>query len=149
MGEWINPGSMGMTYDLVADYLDVGVLLDNPTMQNSMTQSELTEFQRFVQSRTYILASRYSSPSVSRMLFFFLLVWPILLLFVWCRPEQTFAQAANLPDSSAPAKKAMARWYAGKESRPWIKLTNKNQSTNPCIMTFAGPLSIDWSVHVG
>lgn len=63
-----------MTYDLVADYLDVGVLLDNPTMQNSMTQSELTEFQRFVQSRTYILASRYSSPSVSRMLFFFLLV---------------------------------------------------------------------------
>ncbi len=105
-------GSMGMTYDLVADYLSVAVVLDDPKAQVAKpVRKKLIEFQRFVQARAYILASR---------------------------PEQTFAQAANLPDSTAPASKAMARWYAGKESRPWLKWANKTQTPNPCIMTLAG-----------
>ena len=101
-----------MTYDLVADYLSVAVVLDDPKAQVAQpVRKKLIEFQRFVQARAYILASR---------------------------PEQTFAQAANLPDSTAPASKAMARWYAGKESRPWLKWANKTQTPNPCIMTLAG-----------
>lgn len=104
--------SMGMTYDLVADYLSAAVVLDDPKAQVAKpVRKKLIEFQRFVQARAYILASR---------------------------PEQTFAQAANLPDSTAPASKAMARWYAGKESRPWLKWANKTQTPNPCIMTLAG-----------
>ncbi len=47
-------------------------------------------------------------------------------------------KAANMPDSSAPASKAMARWYAGKETRPWVKWNNKPQHSNPCLMTLAG-----------
>lgn len=103
---------MGLTYDLVADYLAVAALLDDHTIKvDAEIRKKLTEFHRFVQARAYVLASR---------------------------PEQTFAQAANMPDSTAPASKAMARWYAGKESRPWMKWTNKIQTPNPCIMTLAG-----------
>lgn len=104
-----------MTYDLVADYLNVIAVLDDPNTQVSdATRKMLIEFQRFVQARAYILASR---------------------------PEQSFAQAANMPDSTKPASKAMARWFSGKETRPWLKWSNKPQKPSPCIMTLAGTLS--------
>jgi hypothetical protein len=136
---------MGMTYDLVADYLNVAVVLDDSTTQVSKpVRTKLIEFQRFVQARAYILASRYVRRTLFAMRRWQHCQLALYSLVVTCcdrsRPEQTFAQAANLPDSTAPASKAMARWYAGKESRPWLKWANKTQTPNPCIMTLAGTL---------
>jgi WD40 repeat protein len=50
----------------------------------------------------------------------------------------TFQQAANEPDSTAPARAADARMEAGLEARPWFQYVNKPQSRSACLMTLAG-----------
>jgi len=56
------------------------------------------------------------------------------------RPWLTFQQAANLPDSAHPARKAKSLWEAGLEQRIWIDWLNKPQRNDPCVIRFAkGP----------
>ena len=50
----------------------------------------------------------------------------------------TFQQAANEPDSTAPARAAHARTEAGLEARPWFQHVNKPQSRSACLMTLEG-----------
>ena len=52
----------------------------------------------------------------------------------------TFQQAANQPDSTAPARAAHARMEAGL-ARPWLQYVNKPQSRSACLMTLAGHTS--------
>lgn len=54
------------------------------------------------------------------------------------RPALLFQQAANQPDSTAPAQAARARVEAGLEARPWFQYVNKPQSRSACLMTLAG-----------
>jgi WD40 repeat protein len=56
-------------------------------------------------------------------------------------PALLFQQAANQPDSTAPARVAHARMEAGLEARPWIQYVNKPQSRSACLMTLAGHTS--------
>ena len=50
----------------------------------------------------------------------------------------TFQQAANEPDSTAPARAARARINEGCEIRPWFQYVNKTQGRPPCMMTLLG-----------
>jgi WD40 repeat protein len=54
------------------------------------------------------------------------------------RPELLFQQAANQPDSTAPAEMAQRRFEAGLENRPWLRWINKPQARSACIMTLDG-----------
>ncbi|MEK6289226.1 MAG: DUF4062 domain-containing protein [Acidobacteriota bacterium] len=53
----------------------------------------------------------------------------------------TFQQAANEPDSTAPARAAHARMEVGLETRPWFQYVNKPQSRSACLMTLEGHTS--------
>lgn len=54
------------------------------------------------------------------------------------RPRLIFQQAANQPDTSAPADSAR-RWHdAGRVGSPWFQWTNKSQHLSACIQTLAG-----------
>ncbi|MEK6324284.1 MAG: WD40 repeat domain-containing protein [Acidobacteriota bacterium] len=54
------------------------------------------------------------------------------------RPKLLFQQAANQPDSSAPAIAAKQRWEIGVEKRRWFRWVNKPQHRSPQLMTLAG-----------
>ena len=54
------------------------------------------------------------------------------------RPELTFQQALNQPDSTAPAQSARRRLGSGRERRPWLRWVNKPQSPSPCLFTCVG-----------
>ncbi|HEU4388346.1 MAG TPA: hypothetical protein VFV34_11155, partial [Blastocatellia bacterium] len=54
------------------------------------------------------------------------------------RPSLFFQQAANQPDSTAPAIRAKRRWEGGTEERPWLKWLNKERRSDPCAMTLVG-----------
>jgi hypothetical protein len=53
-------------------------------------------------------------------------------------PELLFQQAANEPDSTAPAQKALRLFETGLERRPWVRRINKPQSVSACLMTLGG-----------
>ena len=53
-------------------------------------------------------------------------------------PALLFQQAANQPGSTSPVQKAQRRFEAGIEKRPWIRLVNKPEHHDPCVMTLAG-----------
>jgi WD40 repeat protein len=72
---------------------------------------ELEEFDRFVIAQSHVLARN---------------------------PALTFQQAANQPDSTAPARVARARQESGRETRPWLQYVNKPQSRSACLMTLIG-----------
>lgn len=54
------------------------------------------------------------------------------------RPQVLFQQAANQPDSTAPAQIMQRRFEDGLEHRPWFRWVNKLQSVSPCLMTLVG-----------
>lgn len=54
------------------------------------------------------------------------------------RPSLLFQQAANQPDSTAPAQAAQRRFEAGLETRSWLRWVNKPQHHDPCLMTLTG-----------
>jgi WD40 repeat protein/nucleoside-triphosphatase THEP1 len=78
------------------------------------SRSGLDDFARFVHAQSYVLARNAAL---------------------------TFQQAANEPDSTAPARTAHARMEAGLEARPWFQHVNKPQSRSACLMTLAGHTS--------
>jgi WD40 repeat protein len=49
------------------------------------------------------------------------------------RPSLLFQQAANQPDSTAPARTAARRFEAGLEKRPWLRWVNKRQNRASCL----------------
>lgn len=53
-------------------------------------------------------------------------------------PELLFQQAANQPDSTAPARVARERSDAGLETRPWLKRINKPSKRERCVLIFSG-----------
>lgn len=53
-------------------------------------------------------------------------------------PALVFQQAANQPDSSAPARIARERWEFGFEKRSWLRWINKPQLASPGTVTLAG-----------
>lgn len=53
-------------------------------------------------------------------------------------PRLLFQQAANQPDSAAPATVAKRRWATAVEKRPWIQWVNKPQTRDACLITLAG-----------
>ncbi len=50
-------GAMGMTYDLVSDYISASNVFENAGIDPAL-ESRILQFHRFVQARAYILASR-------------------------------------------------------------------------------------------
>jgi WD40 repeat protein len=78
------------------------------------SRSGLNDFARFVHAQSHVLARNAAF---------------------------TFQQAANEPDSTAPARAAHARMEAGLEERPWFQYVNKPQSRSACLMTLAGHTS--------
>jgi WD40 repeat protein len=73
--------------------------------------SVVSEFARFVHAKSHVFAKK---------------------------PQLTFQEAANQPDSSAPSLAAHARMEAGLETRPWFQYVNKPQSRAACLMTLTG-----------
>jgi WD40 repeat protein len=71
----------------------------------------LDEFARFVHAQSHVLARNAAL---------------------------TFQQAANEPDSTAPARAAHARMKTGLETRPWFQYVNKPQSRSACLLTLTG-----------
>jgi WD40 repeat protein len=53
-------------------------------------------------------------------------------------PHLLFQQAANQPDSTAPARAAAKRRRGGREHRPWLRWVNKPRSWSPCLATLVG-----------
>ena len=54
------------------------------------------------------------------------------------RPALFFQQAANQPDSSAPAQMAQRRFEAGLERRPWLRWLNKPTQGSARLLTVSG-----------
>lgn len=73
--------------------------------------SDLEDFARFVAAQSHLLGRK---------------------------PALTFQQAANEPDSTAPARVAHRRIEAGLEARPWLQYVNKPQCHSACLMTLVG-----------
>ena len=82
---------------------------------------QVKEFLSFVQGRVHVLSRK---------------------------PKETFAQAASLPSSTAPAQAATDRWTRGIETRPWLEWTNKPQEANPCVLTFAAHTMVVRQVQI-
>lgn len=100
---------MGMTYDLVNDFL---LLADYKKHVPQNIAAEFSEYQRFVMSGSHVLSHN---------------------------PSLTFSMAYSLPDDSLPFKQAHYRYYQSRsETRPFLKWLNKSQTSNPCIMTLSG-----------
>lgn len=53
-------------------------------------------------------------------------------------PALLFQQAANQPDSSAPALSPNHRFESGFEKRPWLRWINKPQTHSAQVMSLAG-----------
>ncbi len=51
------------------------------------------------------------------------------------RPQLFFQQAANQPDSTAPAQVAQRRFEANLEKRPWLEWINKSRMRSACLFT--------------
>jgi len=56
------------------------------------------------------------------------------------RPGLLFQQAANQPDSTAPAGMAKRLFESCPDRRLWLRLVNKPQSRDPCLLTLTGNL---------
>jgi WD40 repeat protein len=54
------------------------------------------------------------------------------------RPTLLFQQAANQPDTKAPALMAQIRFASGLEKRAWLRHLNKRQHADTCVITLAG-----------
>lgn len=54
------------------------------------------------------------------------------------RPTLLFQEAANQPDSTAPARIAQDRFEAGIERRPWLRWVNKPKQKTPHVMILVG-----------
>lgn len=54
------------------------------------------------------------------------------------RPSLLFQQAANQPDSTAPARMAWQRFEAGFEKHPWLRWVNKPARTSSGLVTLSG-----------
>jgi telomerase protein component 1 len=100
---------LGMTYDLVADYLLAASKKE--IIQPPSVAAAIEEYQRFVMQRSHVLA---------------------------LHSDLCFSMAACLPNDSRPAEEAMLRYRGRLETRPWMKWINKPQTANPCTMTLAG-----------
>ena len=57
------------------------------------------------------------------------------------RPSLMFQQAANQPETTAPARLAHGRFEAGLENRPWLRWINKPASRSACLLTLTGHMS--------
>jgi WD40 repeat protein len=53
-------------------------------------------------------------------------------------PALLFQQAINQPDESIVSIAARQRWHSGLETRPWLRLMNKSQHRDPCILSLTG-----------
>ena len=53
-------------------------------------------------------------------------------------PGLLFQQAANQPESSAPARQAASRFASGSVTFPWLRWVNKPRSADPCLLTVSG-----------
>eukprot|EP01122_Echinamoeba_exundans_P016140 TRINITY_DN808_c0_g1_i1.p1 TRINITY_DN808_c0_g1~~TRINITY_DN808_c0_g1_i1.p1 ORF type:complete len:1561 (+),score=259.18 TRINITY_DN808_c0_g1_i1:149-4831(+) len=100
---------LGMTYDLVADYLLATSMKES--IQPPNVAAAIEEYQRFVMQRSHVLS---------------------------LHSDLCFSMAACLPNNSRPAEEAMLRYKSRLETRPWMKWVNKPQTANPCTMTLAG-----------
>lgn len=77
----------------------------------SKRRNELQEWSRFLQAESHTLRSH---------------------------PRFLFQQAANQPDSTAPAIAAKERSAQGLEKRPWFRWINKRQEVSSCLLTLNG-----------
>ncbi len=75
------------------------------------SQAELLVWQRFIRADSHILRED---------------------------PRLLFQQAANQPESSAPARQAAALIAAGMVTSPWLRWVNKPRSSDPCLLTVGG-----------
>eukprot|EP01125_Pyxidicula_operculata_P019749 TRINITY_DN7182_c0_g1_i1.p1 TRINITY_DN7182_c0_g1~~TRINITY_DN7182_c0_g1_i1.p1 ORF type:complete len:1565 (+),score=417.22 TRINITY_DN7182_c0_g1_i1:40-4734(+) len=102
---------IGLTYDLVADYLMFNEYKQKAQIPEKITK-EVEEYQRFVMGRSHVLTNN---------------------------PNLTFSMAYSLPSDSLPCQQAHKRYYVtGVETRPFLNWINKPQTANSCIMTLSG-----------
>ncbi|HSB08824.1 MAG TPA: hypothetical protein VLM38_04895, partial [Blastocatellia bacterium] len=60
-------------------------------------------------------------------------------------PRLLFQQAANQPDSTAPAFRAKCQFNEGRETRGWLRWMNKPQRIDSCVSTLVGHVTLVWS----
>lgn len=115
--------SLGMGYDLIADYNSACNWESNANEKYS-GHSEILEFMHFVKANAHILIRN---------------------------PSLTLQQAANQPDHTSVAKKAQELFIKWKTSsnkiKSWINWLNKPQEQDPCKMIFTGLFSFLKKMH--